>query len=310
MDTTENLIYTSQSKEIIKLYEKYKVGTRLSGGLQAGFGIGQLSLAATLAETGLGILPASLLAARGSDNFTTGAMRLATGQDRPTVLHQAVHAIGFSDTAAMWIEFGTDLSPAAPAMVKNASDIAGKSILKLYDVGIAKKFKWFEPQYVSTGGFRNELPLTLAQKQEALDYAISLGMPKESIVFVENSNTGYKLFFGDTERLQLGTDVLPSISKTTTANSRVTMRGAIAHEVVGHRAAELANMTQSNAVLEEAQASIRAARFAKGLTEIERTILLRDGVERLRNAGYKVADIKHELWIYESEALKPQLTPK
>ncbi len=49
--------------------------------------------------------------------------------------------------------------------------------------------------------------------------------------------------------------MLPSISKTAIANSRVTMRGAIAHEVVGHRAAEFANMTHPNAVLEEAQAS-------------------------------------------------------
>jgi hypothetical protein len=278
--------------------------------MQAGFGIGQLGLSVALAETGVGIAPACFLAARGADNLVTGAMGFVTGQDRPTVLHQAVRGIGLSDTAAMWVEFGVDLSPIAPAMVRNASHIAGKGMLKLYDVSVAKNLKWFEPQYVSTGGFRNELPLTLSQKQEALDYAISLGMPKESIVFVENSNTGYKLFFGDTERLQIGTDLMPTISKTSIANSRVTMRGAIAHEIVGHRAAELANMTQSNAVLEEAQASIRAARFAEGLTDIERTILLRDGVERLRNAGYKVADVKHELWIHASEALKPQLTPK
>ena len=304
------MLYSAQSKVILNSYQQYQVGTRAMGAMQAGFGIGQLGLSVALAETGVGIAPACFLAARGADNLVTGAMGFVTGQDRPTVLHQAVRGIGLSDTAAMWVEFGVDLSPIAPAMVRNASHIAGKGMLKLYDVSVAKNLKWFEPQYVSTGGFRNELPLTLSQKQEALDYAISLGMPKESIVFVENSNTGYKLFFGDTERLQIGTDLMPTISKTSIANSRVTMRGAIAHEIVGHRAAELANMTQSNAVLEEAQASIRAARFAEGLTDIERTILLRDGVERLRNAGYKVADVKHELWIHASEALKPQLTPK
>jgi len=238
-------------------------------------------------------------------------MGFVTGQDRPTVLHQAVHSVGLSDTAATWIEFGVDLSPSvAPAIARNASHIVNKGILKLYDVGRSKNLRWFEPQYVSTGGFRNELSLTLSQKQEALDYALSLGVPKEAIYFTDNSPTSYKILFGKKEILYIGTDVLPNTSKTSIANSRVTMKGAIAHEIVGHRAAELANMTQSNAILEEAQASIRAARFAEGLADVERTILLRDGIERLRNAGYKVADVKNILWIHESEALKPQLILK
>jgi hypothetical protein len=139
MDTTEDLIYRSQSKEIVKLYNKYQVGTRLSGGLQVGFGVGQIGLAATLAETGIGIVPASLLAARGSDNFTTGAMRLATGQDRPTILYQAARSVGMSDTAATWVEFGVDLSPAFPAVLRNTSDIAKSGILKLYDLRAARQ---------------------------------------------------------------------------------------------------------------------------------------------------------------------------
>ena len=37
-------------------------------------------------------------------------------------------------------------------------------------------------------------------------------------------------------------------------------------------------------------------------------MLKKHGVERLRNAGYKVANVKHELWI--NEVLKLQLTPR
>jgi hypothetical protein len=308
MDTTESLMYSSQSKEMAKLYDKYNVGTRIGSGIQAGFGVGQLSLAIALAETGIGTVPACLLAARGADNLIAGAMGFITGQDKPTILHQAIRGVGLSDTTAMWVEFGADLSPAVPTMARNAVDLYKTGVLKLYDVSRAKNLKWFEPRYVSSGGFRNELPLTPAQKQEALDYALSLGVSKEAIYFTDTSPTSYKILFGQKEILYIGTDVLPNASKTSIANSRVTMRGAIAHEIIGHRTAELANMTHPNAILEEAQASIRAARFAGGLTNIERTILLRDGVERLRNAGYKVADVKHELWI--NEALKSQLTPR
>lgn len=65
--------------------------------------------------------------------------------------------------------------------------------------------------------------------------------------------------------------------------------GAVAHEVVGHRAAARAGRTQDIPVLEEAQASIRAARFAPGLTAIERLTLIRDAVERPHKAGLRGA---------------------
>lgn len=287
------------------------LGTRALGLAQAAGGALQVSasIAGGVAslETGIGPIIAAGYAAVGVDNIIAGTRAFITGKHQPTILFQAARDAGLSNTAATWFELGANLGPSVPGMTREGLNIAKNSMLKLYDISTAHKLKWFEPKYVSTGGLRNELPLTAAQKQEALDYAISLGMPKESIVFVENGNTGYKLFFGQMERLQIGTDVLPLVSTQSAANSRVTMRGALAHEIIGHRAAEFANMTQSNAVLEEAQASIRAARFAEGLTGSERTILLRDGIERLRNAGYKIADVKHELWI--NEDLKLQLTP-
>ena len=122
-------------------------------------------------------------------------------------------------------------------------------------------------------------------------------MPKEKIVFSENMNTSYKLLFGE-ERLYIGTDVLPStISNVSKANSRVTMKGAIAHEIIGHRAAELAGKTHPNDLFEEVQASIRAARYASDLSKAERFTLLRDAIERLKNTGLKIRNIKDQLWI-------------
>ena len=54
-----------------------------------------------------------------------------------------------------------------------------------------------------------------------------------------------------------------------------------------------------NAALDEAQASIRAARFAPNLTFEERAMLIRDGLQRLKQEGLKINDVRHLLDITE-----------
>lgn len=59
--------------------------------------------------------------------------------------------------------------------------------------------------------------------------------------------------------------------------------------------------TQDLLHLEEAQASIRAARFAPDLTSTERFTLLRDGITRLQNAPggpVRIRDVKSSLYIW------------
>ena len=151
---------------------------------------------------------------------------------------------------------------------------------------------------VATDGLRNEIPLTSFQIEEAVAYAKSLGMPEAAIRYSENMNTSYKNLFGQ-ETLYIGTDVFPAseFRSNQPANSRISMRGALAHEIIGHRAAELAGKSQSLNVLEETQASIRAARFAPGLTQTERITLLRDAVTRLRREEIRVREVRGKLWI-------------
>jgi hypothetical protein len=152
---------------------------------------------------------------------------------------------------------------------------------------------------VSTGGLRNEIPLTEAQSAELVDYAKSLGIPEDSIISARHTPTAYG---ADWDVLILGTDALPASNAgvgTLTANSRISGRGAIAHELIGHREAALAGKTQAVSALEEAQASIRAARFGPQLSSIERFTLLRDGISRLRKNGFKIRDVKEQLWISE-----------
>ncbi|MBQ5562680.1 MAG: hypothetical protein IIT39_04780 [Clostridia bacterium] len=58
-------------------------------------------------------------------------------------------------------------------------------------------------------------------------------------------------------------------------------------------------MTQKEELLDEIQASIRAARFAPGLSNVERIMLLRDAGERARHKGIRLKDVKHKLFINE-----------
>ncbi|AFZ38088.1 hypothetical protein Sta7437_4630 (plasmid) [Stanieria cyanosphaera PCC 7437] len=157
---------------------------------------------------------------------------------------------------------------------------------------------------VDTGGLRGELPLTDFQKQQIEEYISSLSLDNlkdlEIIRWVDDRqlNTAYSPGF---DLLQIGSDVMPANRSdrqgTLSANTRITWKGSIAHELVGHREAALAQKTQLQPILEEAQASIRAARFAPLLTSTERYTLLRDAIARLHKAGIKVRQIKYLLHI-------------
>ncbi|ETW93750.1 MAG: hypothetical protein ETSY2_50870 [Candidatus Entotheonella gemina] len=151
---------------------------------------------------------------------------------------------------------------------------------------------------VSTGGQRGEIPLTDSQRAVILEYVRQCGFPEERVRFVDHTelNTAYGPTF---DILHIGSDVMPGPrgGGTQSANSRVTWRGAIAHELIGHREAALAGQPQSGPALEEAQSSIRAARFAPELSRIERYILLRDAIARLHDEGISVRNVKEQLFI-------------
>jgi len=152
---------------------------------------------------------------------------------------------------------------------------------------------------VNTGGLRNEKPLTQKQIREAINYAVKLGMPEDKIQCETSQNLAYWESF---DLLIIGTDLYPlknAAENTKNANSRISWKGAIAHEIIGHREVNLKNKTQENDIFEEAPASIRAARFAPDLSVTERITLLRDAVCRLNCNRFSVAEIKDILHIKE-----------
>ena len=155
---------------------------------------------------------------------------------------------------------------------------------------------------------RNLEPLTDAQIAEVKNYAQELGIPEESLAFTQ-FNTAYGNMFG-MERVQVGSDVAPLANPPQsgiTANSRISVKGSLAHEWIGHGGASRAGHAFDrgglyepntfNIALDEAQASIRAARFAPGLTPLERYILLRDGIARLKKEGIRINEVRHLLYI-------------
>lgn len=160
-----------------------------------------------------------------------------------------------------------------------------------------------KPYQVDTGGSRGELPLTNSQKEQIRQYInlIELGAPKNVAIIrwvdERQLNTAYSPGF---DLLQIGSDVMPALTGgkgTLTANTRISWKGSIAHELIGHREAALAMKTQLESPQEEAQASIRAARFAPSLTNTERYTLLRDAITRLNKAGLSIRQVKHLLHI-------------
>ena len=149
---------------------------------------------------------------------------------------------------------------------------------------------------VNTDGKRNEKDLTKEQLDEAINFAVKLGMPIDRIVYSPYECTAYGALL---DILIIGTDVLPLGIRTNKPNSNISLKGTISHEIVGHREAALKKKTQSNSLLEEVQASIRAARFTPDLNYQERIDLIKDAIVRLKKANIKIKDIKSKLYIDE-----------
>ncbi|MCL2219968.1 MAG: hypothetical protein FWC23_07475 [Chitinispirillia bacterium] len=149
---------------------------------------------------------------------------------------------------------------------------------------------------VYTGGRRNEEELTAEQYGEAKAYAVLLGMPEDRIAYGSYELTCYGPML---DILLIGTDVLPGNKRSKDPNNNVSLKGTIAHEIIGHREAWLKGLTQPIHVLEEAQASIRAARFAPNLDRSDRIDLIRDAIYRLHKRGISLRMVKDKLNINE-----------
>ncbi|MDA7028108.1 hypothetical protein PJ311_16155 [Bacillus sp. CLL-7-23] len=228
------------------------------------------------------------------ERFTYGVLELA-----PTA---------FAFKNAKYLQFSNELSDVEKAKdIAEAMNKSGQlSSYQLNMVGKGVGEGTGNLRQISSGGLRNEIELTNAQKSELVDYAKSLGFPEENIVFRDSWNTGMMY-----DRLYINTDVLPGQSPgigTLSANSRVSGKATIAHEIVGHYEAyangkafnlyDIDPVTYArNFALDEAQASIRAARFSPDLTSTERMTLLRDAITRLKNGGLRIRDVKDELFI-------------
>ena len=156
---------------------------------------------------------------------------------------------------------------------------------------------------------RNTQPLTEQQISEVRAYGTTLSIPSHVLCFSENMNTSYGNIFGR-EIVYIGCDIAPLSNPPISgisANSRISIRASLAHEWIGHRDVEVAGRSFDrgtlsdpsfvNIALDEAQASIRAARFAPLLTSIERYTLIRDSIARLKNQGLSIRQVRQLLFI-------------
>lgn len=154
-------------------------------------------------------------------------------------------------------------------------------------------------KHINTNGKRNENKLTYEQRKECLEYIELLGF-EHDINFSEYSNTAF-VCSSEGERycrLIVGTDVYPN-SSSYTPNEIISYKGAIAHEIIGHYEAWIGGFECQNRYIDEAQASIRAARFAPLLTTEERFTLLKDGLIRLKEGNIKLIDARKMMRIEE-----------
>ncbi len=248
--------------------------TRIMGGLQlAGAGLEAVGAVYAEPETA-GLSTVVLLNA--ADTAQSGMRMLVTGKP----------ASSFKYELSSSIAAGLGADPRLANAVGVLGDISGNAAAAGASMSLASRpLKLTKPSFgMSEGASRGSTPLATSEVDAATDYAGSLGMPREQITYGPNLSTSYWPTF---DQLVIGPDVNPGAAgalrnPANPANSLVSSRGAIAHEVIGHRAAALAGMTHSVDAFEEAQASFRAALLAPGLTSEERWTLTLDAAARLR----------------------------
>lgn len=147
-------------------------------------------------------------------------------------------------------------------------------------------------------GIRSETPLSSEDKKRVTEYLTALNVNMDNVIFTDVYRTAYNEKF---DAYIIGTDVKPledAKNGVINANQRITVKGTLAHEVIGHREAHIKGLTQRDDILEEVQASIRAARFAPGLSNSERITLLMDARSRL-GFGRRLKDVRDQLHIDE-----------
>ena len=134
-----SMLYSSQSKMLLNSYQQHKVGTRAMGAMQAAYGASQIGLSVALAGTGVGVIPATILATRGGDNILAGARTIFSGNDTPTMFNQVLQGAGLGETTTAVLEFGLDIGSMVPTMARNAVGIYKTGMLKLYDMRMARQ---------------------------------------------------------------------------------------------------------------------------------------------------------------------------
>ena len=148
-----------------------------------------------------------------------------------------------------------------------------------------------------TGDRRNEDPLTNEQKQRAEQAARAQGFPG-TIQFSDYSSTGIFVMDDGTALLVVGTDAYPR-KEPRNPNEALSVEASMAHETTGHYEARMRGNRKDVRLLEEAQASFRASKFAIGLSDEDRKILWEDGLYRLELGGYDFEEVKGDLDIWE-----------
>lgn len=134
---------------------------------------------------------------------------------------------------------------------------------------------------------------------DARTYASRLGLPSDKLQFFTHGGAHQRSSYSDIfDTVFLGSDLIPGTGTGLAANSRVSARGLLAHEIVGHRETTLAGRAfEAGSLYDEVQASWRAARLAPDLSGSERITLLRDAVERVHSEGLRVRDLdKSKFW--------------
>lgn len=147
------------------------------------------------------------------------------------------------------------------------------------------RLRGIQVREMANGGRKSQfVKLTDENKQYIIKEAKAIGIEKKHLVFADGVRTAYR---EDVNKIFVSSQVFPSPDDSSIARDRMSVRAVLAHEYYGHYKNKNTSIP-SNHWIDEFRASYRAAQRCPNLSDEDRSLLMRDALDRAKEAGVSI----------------------
>lgn len=147
------------------------------------------------------------------------------------------------------------------------------------------RLRGIELREMANGGRKSQfVKLTDKDKQYIIKEAKAIGIDEKHIVFIDGVQTAFR---EGINKIIISSQIYPSADDSSVARDRMSVRAVLAHEYYGHYSNRNTKIPPGH-WLDEFRASYRAAQKCPNLSDEDRSLLMRDALDRAKEAGVSI----------------------